>query len=250
MTLRGLDVSSCQSVIDWSKVPAEFRFIVVKATEGTGGLDPMRLKNYQGAKASGRLASYYHFCRPSQPAAAQIQNIWNSTGDQMPDFRIVLDIESAPDTMTPAQLGAWALAAIDAAELFFGVPPLVYTYPWFHQSRITPAISAVPELRMALARCPLFMADYSKGEAPKEGATPVVPAPWKTWTMWQTSGNGSSRVPGIPGAVDHDIFNGDEAAFAVFRGLPTADQLEPEAAIIHPHVDDEPTLPGLPDDAA
>ena len=242
-TLRGLDVSVCQSVIDWSKVPAEFRFVIIKASEGTGGQDPTRLRNFEGAKASGRIASYYHFCRPSQGAAAQLATLWKAIGDQMPDFRPVLDVESAPDAMTPRELGVWLLEAIETAEEYFGGPPLFYTYPWFEMSRIAAAIAAVPELGAALARCGLFMADYSKGEVPPAGASPVVPPPWKTWTFWQTSGNASSRVPGIPGAVDHDLFNGDEAALAVFRGLPTADQLEPDAPIIHPDVDFDPHDP-------
>lgn len=245
--LRGLDISWCQGVIDWAKVSKDFRFIVIKATEGVDGADPNRMKNLLGAHASGRAVSWYHFLRPSQDADAQIMNLWNSTGDQMPDFRPALDLESAPDAMTPDELVAWFLRAADETERHFGVPPLVYTYPWFYRSRIAKARGVTDELGRRLARCPLWMADYSKGEVPPEGAHPFVPDPWSTWTMWQTIGDKSSRVPGIAGAVDHDLFNGDEEAFRRFRGLPNAGQLEPDPPIIHPPVygwsgegDDEP----------
>lgn len=245
--LRGLDVSSCQGVIDWEKVPAEFRFIVEKVSEGEMGLDPTRQRNLEGAHASGRLVAPYHYLRPSQNELKQIDNLWKAIGDTMPDFRVALDLESAPDAMTPIELAEWFLRAADAAESYFGVPPIVYTYPWFFSSRVGAAVGVSSTLGKRVARCPLWMADYSKGETPPEGSRPVVPPCWPDWTLWQTIGDRSSRVPGIAGAVDHDIFNGDEAALRVFRGLPTADQLEPESPILH-------TFPSFrgdpPDDSA
>ena len=233
--IRLLDVSSCQGVIDWSKVPAEYRGVVVKASEGLTGQDPTRLRNAEAAHANGRVVSFYHFLRPSLEPLGQIANLWKAIGDTMPDFRPALDLESAPDAMTPDQLAAWFLAAADEAEAYFGVPPLVYTYPWFYNSRIAKAAGMTAELGARIKRCPLWMADYAHGETPAEGSHPFTPLPWDTWTLWQTSGDKSTRVPGIGGAVDHDVYNGDEASLARFRGLPTADQLEPDAPIIHTH---------------
>jgi GH25 family lysozyme M1 (1,4-beta-N-acetylmuramidase) len=244
--LRGLDVSSCQGIVDWSKVPAEFRLVIVKVSEGTTGLDPMRMRNIAAAHKAGRVVAPYHFLRPSQEPIGQIANLWKAIGDTMPDFRPALDLESAPDAMTPDDLAAWFLRAADEAESFFGVPPLVYTYPWWYTSRLSRAKGITGELGVRLARCPLWMADYSKGEMPAEGSHPFTPLPWSTWTMWQTSGDKSSRVLGIAGAVDHDVFNGGEGELTAFRGLPDASQLEKDPAVIHPFsYRDEP-----PDSAA
>ncbi len=245
--IRGVDVSSCQGAIDWSKVPDEYRIVIAKASEGLTGQDPTRLRNIEGAHAAGRIVSLYHFLRPSLEPLGQIANLWRAIGDTMPDFRPALDLESAPDAMTPEDLAAWFLRAADEAEAYFGVPPLVYTFPWFYNSRIAKARGMTGELGARIRRCPLWMADYAHGELPAADAHPFTPLPWDTWTLWQTSGNASSHVAGIVGAVDHDVFNGDDAALARFRGLPTADQLEPDAGTIHTldysHEDDPPFDP-------
>lgn len=233
--IRFLDVSSCQGAIDWSRVPDEYRGVIVKASEGVTGMDPTRIRNAEAAHAAGRVVSFYHFLRPSMDAVGQIANLWKAIGDTMPDFRPALDLESAPDVMTPEDLAAWFLRAADEAESYFGVPPLVYTYPWFYNSRISRARGITGALGERLARCPLWMADYAHGELPAEDAHPFTPLPWSTWAMWQTSGDRSSRVPGIVGAVDHDVFNGGEAELAAFRGLPDASQLEKDPATVHPY---------------
>ncbi len=218
--IRGLDVSVAQGTIDFTKVPKDFRFIIVKVSEGTSYQDPARVQNIHNAHAAGLAVGVYHFLRPSQDALVQVANLWRAIGDTMPDIRPALDLENAPDSMSANDLAEWFLRAADETERYFGVPPLIYTYPWFYRSRMASAVGASMSIAERLARCPLWMADYSHGETPVDGQTPFVPKPWTAWTMWQTSGDKSSRVPGIVDAVDHDVFNGDDAAFATFRGLP------------------------------
>jgi lysozyme len=62
-----------------------------------------------------------------------------------------------------------------------------------------------------LANCWFWLAQY--------GPTPVIPANWKIWTMWQytdgAAGNPPYEVPGI-GRCDRDMFAGDEAALKLF----------------------------------
>ena len=89
----------------------------------------------------------------------------------------------------------------------------------------------VNSLGVRIARCPLWMADYSHGEAPAEGSHPFTPLPWSTWAMWQTSGDKSSRVPGIVGAVDHDVFNGGEAELREMREKEAKRDLAPEEVV-------------------
>ncbi len=242
--IRGLDVSWCQGVIDYAHVPDEFRFIIVKVSEGTAGQDPTRQRNIEGAHATGRAVGVYHFLRPSQDAVAQVTNLWQAIGDTLPDIRPALDLETAPDGMSANDLAAWFLRAADETERYFGVPPLVYTYPWFYRSRVGEAAGASTSIGQRLARCPLWMADYSRGETPEDWMSPFVPAPWTTWTMWQTSGDKSSKVGGVAGAVDHDVFNGDAEAFRIFRGLPSDVTTEPEVqnAASTPTIHPDPTL--------
>ncbi len=58
-----------------------------------------------------------------------------------------------------------------------------------------------------LADYPLWIASY--------GASPSIPAPWSSWTMWQYDGNGGQRMPN-GGDADFNWFNGDEEALASF----------------------------------
>lgn len=240
--IRGLDVSSFQGVVDWVKVPAEYQFIIVKVSEGTTGEDPARARNISGAHATGRAVGVYHFLRPSQDALVQVANLWRAVGDTMPDIRPALDLESAPDGMTANDLAEWFLRAADETERYFGVPPLVYTYPWFYRSRVAKAAGASTSIGDRLARCPLWMADYSHGEKPGAGLSPFVPVPWQNWALWQTSGDKSSLVPGINGPVDHDVFNGDEATFRAFRGMPP-DAIATEPELVNPESDPPPAIP-------
>ncbi len=231
--IRGLDISWCQGAIDYAQVPDEFKFIIVKVSEGVSGQDPNRQRNIDGAHATGRSVGVYHFLRPSQDAVTQVANLWQAIGGTIPDIRPALDLENAPDGMNANDLAAWFLRAADETERYFGVPPLIYTYPWFYRSRVADAVRASASIAERLARCPLWMADYSKGERPADDAGPFVPMPWTSWAFWQTSGDKSSHVAGIPGPVDHDVFNGDDSAFRAFRGLPPADDNVYVSDVVH-----------------
>src|SRR5439155_21218837 len=70
--LEGVDISHWNGTIDWSQVAASGeRFVVMKATEGTGYVDPTYSSNRQGALAAGLVVTAYHFARPDlHPAQA------------------------------------------------------------------------------------------------------------------------------------------------------------------------------------
>ena len=57
MALNGIDISSWQSGIDVSSVPAEF--IIAKATEGTGYVNPDCARAVDQALGCGKLAGVY-----------------------------------------------------------------------------------------------------------------------------------------------------------------------------------------------
>lgn len=54
---------------------------------------------------------------------------------------------------------------------------------------------------------PLWIANYGV-------ASPLVPAPWDTWTLWQFTDNGDGTIYGVESLnIDLNYFNGDLAAF-------------------------------------
>ena len=226
--IRGLDVSSCQGNISWTKVDPAFQFVVVKISEGETGQDPTRFANMKGAEDTGRLVFCYHFFRTSQDPQKQAENVWKAVGSSAP-LLVFIDLETIADGLSPAQAIEKTLALAEKLESYFGRPPGLYTFPYFARSTLGPALFGAT----SLARCPLWMADYSGGESPKDGWSPYVPKPWDTWTFAQTSGNNSSLVPGIYGHVDHNVANFQSfEALRTFAGLPP---LLPDASQVIPN---------------
>lgn len=215
MRTRGIDISQCQGTIDFDKLPDWVRYVFVKTSEGWNGKDPNRARNLAEARRRGLYPLVYHFSHLDADAHAQIENLWSAIGDTMP-LMIALDFEYLAQGLTPQKTVDNLRAEAAEVEENFGRPGDIYTFPWFATSMGTALSSATD-----LARCGLWMADYSGGETPPDSWHPVTPKPWGPgeWRFAQTSGNNSSIVPGIPGHVDHDIFNGDEQALRVHLGL-------------------------------
>lgn len=243
--VRGLDVSECQGAIDFDKLPAWVRFLVVKVSEGESYKDPHRLHNLAEARARGLHVFVYAFMRPSQDPEKQAQNLWDAVGDITPSF-VFVDFETIAAGQAPKDAIAKAVRMTRAVRAMFGRCGL-YVFPWFTTGVLGLALQAPEAAELAVNA--LWMADYRGGEDPPETWQPFCPLPWHRVTFVQTSGDKSSMVPGIAGHVDHDYFAGDEDELRVFLGVPRPDQLEPEGGTIHvlDYADhDDPPFP--PDD--
>lgn len=59
MSLNGIDISNHQAGLDLAKVSADF--VICKATEGTGFVDPYCNGFIQRAKSLGRKTGVYHY---------------------------------------------------------------------------------------------------------------------------------------------------------------------------------------------
>ncbi len=232
---QGIDVSSCQGRIRWAEVPPEIRFAVVKVSEGSRGLDPTRDYNITGARDTGRLVGVYHFASPDAgDARAECRRLWDAMGDTMPDLPLVLDLESK-GTLTGVAVIDWAEEWIDEALSLWAVRPILYTGAYFLDT-VAPAAAD----RVDLARCPIWLAQYSRGYAPWtpiEGKdAPRVPAPWTRWDFWQFSGNidadkrhlPGARIAGIDTDVDRNVFNGDEESLRALCGQPIGAAWSPD----------------------
>ena len=67
---------------------------------------------------------------------------------------------------------------------------------------------------------PLWIAHYKVD-------TPLVPAPWSTWTLWQYTDDGNGKTYGVESnEIDLNYFNGSEVELASFTG--NQPQQEPE----------------------
>ena len=123
MTLKGIDVASYQASMDVSTYPCDF--VICKATEGTGYVNPVCDKHYQQAKSSGKLLGVYHFARPDTGNSAEaeadffVENIKGYIGEAL----LALDMECAGWQ----KYSAWAKTWLDRVYEKTGARPLFYS---------------------------------------------------------------------------------------------------------------------------
>ncbi|WP_354521352.1 GH25 family lysozyme [Lysobacter enzymogenes] len=196
--LRGIDVSHHQGAVDWNAVARDdVAFAYLKASEGGDHRDRRYGENAAGARAAGVAAGAYHFftfCRDGAEQAANFLAAAPASADALPP---ALDLEFGgncgrrPDAAAMrAELDAF-LAPVEAA---YAKPALLYVTPEFFDA-----------YRDALPPRPLWRRSIL--HAPDSRAA---------WTLWQY--HNRARVAGIDGPVDLNVFDGDAAAFARWRG--------------------------------
>lgn len=168
--------------------------VIHKATQGTTVIDPMYQTNRTQAANAGLLWGAYHFGTGGD-GTAQAQYFLRVVGNT-DNTLLVLDFEPNP--------GGASMALADARAFVTEVQQATGRFPGFYSG------SYIKQLLgngrdPVLAQCWLWLPEY--------GPTPIVPANWTTWTMWQyTDGNFGPQphsVNGI-GNCDRDQFNGTE----------------------------------------
>ena len=177
--LKVIDISSHQSVetagIDGIDA------VIVKATQGTGYINPKCDAQYQLAKKKGRLLGVYHYAGGGDPVAEADYFLKNIQG-YIHEAVLCLDWEAGQN----ASWGntAWCRAFVNRVFEKTGVWCLIYIQA-----------SAVQQAANCANDCPLWIAGY-----PTDAASWDVPAfnystsPWPTYTIWQfTSGGGLDR---------------------------------------------------------
>jgi hypothetical protein len=90
MTVKGIDVASFQST---TYSTAGLGFVMVKATEGTGYVNPRHAAQVAHARAAGLVVGHYHFARPGS-VTAQAAYFLQHAGTQAGDV-LALDWEDA-----------------------------------------------------------------------------------------------------------------------------------------------------------
>jgi len=195
MTMLGVDVSKWQGVGAGDEAPD---FIIAKATEGAGFVDPNCDGHIQRALSQGKSVGVYHFARPDlndpiTEARFFVQNIKGYIGEAI----LVLDWEQ-PGTQWNT---AWAKEWLDEVQNLTGIKPLIYMsasvinqYDWSFVAQADYGlwIAGYPDLRDSWD-IPDF--PYSTGA-------------WGFYAIWQfTNSNGR---------LDRDIFQGDKNAWNAY----------------------------------
>lgn len=197
-TLRVIDAASHQGNMNQSAM--SFDALIVKATEGTGYINPYCDGEFNEALKLGKKLGVYHFARNTMNSAEAeanyfIKNTKGYVGKAIP----VLDWEDK-DTSNVA----WALKWLQLVEKAYGCKPLIYMseavvnkYNW----------SSVVKGNYGLwvAKYADYIPDYNFNMA-GAGRAPSVKW-WKTIALWQWTSVG--RLNGHSGNLDCSVFYGD-----------------------------------------
>jgi GH25 family lysozyme M1 (1,4-beta-N-acetylmuramidase) len=202
-TVLGIDISAYQhpngAGIDWAQVSANRRFVVIKASEGTGYTNSWYADDSTQARAHGMIVGAYHFLRYTSSGAAQAQHFLASVGGSVAatDLPPMLDVEDVNDAASPGQRVAIMKEWLDTVEAAIGRKPMIYSGSWYWG----PYLGSPGGYGGVY---PMVWAAYTGGSCP------LVPDDFPGLAMWQYLG-GEGTTPGIPAACDQDMFYGSEA---------------------------------------
>ena len=188
MAILGPDISSYQGYPNMGAVAGgDNTFIIIKATEGTGYVNPAFAATRDAAHAAGLIVGAYHFADIGDPHAEAAFFLRVVGGLRDNEF-LVLDFER-PAADPPGWCGAW----LDDVRAATGLSPFIY----MNQS----ACRGSNWTGIANAGYPLWIAIYD-GDPWTFQPQPYwgVP-PLKQYTD-------ASQIAGIAGNVDRNSFNG------------------------------------------
>lgn len=187
--LKGTDISAYQDTI-----PAG-DFCILKATEGTGYIDPPFVTRWKHLLQNGTLRGAYHFAHPSNDPTAEVDfflSIVQPAGLTGADL-LCLDFE-VDDNMSVSHCAQWARTWCQRVQTVTGQRPVVYTFLSFAEAGNCDGLGSYP----------LWMADPSR-----PAGQPRVPAPWTDWVLHQY---------GSPSGVDVDVFKGSRNDWLALSG--------------------------------
>ena len=191
--IHGIDISHYQGKIDWELLSGAMieecpvRFVVIKATEGSGMIDENFNDNFQNAKDCGFVRGVYHFWSNKSSARSQAYYFLKKVHLEDGDLPPVLDVEHKPAKMSVEDFQMNVLTWLHIVEDKYHVKPIIYTYYKFKEAYLNDA---------RFDDYPYWIAHYYVDKVEYKGQ----------WKFWQHTDAG--RLPGIKGPVDFNIYNG------------------------------------------
>ena len=133
----GIDVSGYQRTISWKAIKdAGVEFGFVKATEGTGYVNPTYERHRKAARRHGIPVGAYHFARPDAddgPLAEADFFLGRGRPQRATSCRCST---SSSRAWARAKLARWAKDWLKRVEKRIGQPPILYTYSRFWTSTV------------------------------------------------------------------------------------------------------------------
>lgn len=208
MSMNGIDISNWQQDINAGAVPADF--VIIKATQGTTYVSPSCDRQYQQAKAAGKLIGVYHYASGGG-AVAEADFFLKNIEGYLKEAILVLDWEKGQNTAW-GQGVAYAKQFLDRVYAKTGVKPLIYMsksvcreYDW---------------TSVVKGDYGLWVAQYANNNPTGYQAEPWTDnkgyGAWSGPVMFQYSSSG--RLAGYNGNLDINIAYMDATAWKKYAG--------------------------------
>lgn len=199
-SIHGIDISHYQLFVDWHKLQSvdtygdtiQFRFVLMKATEGLLIEDDMFDEHWERAKDNHFVRGAYHYFLPDRSAQVQAANYYTSVRLLPGDLPPVVDVEDLRGK-SKAELVSCLRVFLHEIESHYHVRPIIYSNINFIEDYLEEDFSDYS----------FWIAHYYRHELNTDGNI--------KWVFWQHSDKAS--LLGIRTNVDANVFNGDEEDF-------------------------------------
>lgn len=198
--LRGIDISNWQAGINLAAIQPEIDFVIIKATEGNGYIDPSFTTFRDSARILKIPRGYYHFARPDLGNTPVAEANWflDTLKDIQKGELLVLDFEPEWHAAGEVQV-KWCLDFLLCVERRIGYKLLIYLNG--NQNRIMDWKSVVDNNNG------LWLATYLNN--PDFHNPPKTD--WPFVAMWQYTSSG--KLNKYPHNLDINVFYGDLGSF-------------------------------------
>lgn len=183
----------------WSQAEA----VIIKATEGTGYVNPFCDTDYQQAKKDGKPRGFYHYAKGGDPRA-EAEYFYNHTKGYTRDGIPALDWESGGNAAWGDT--SWCRHFVDRYHELSGIWPMIY----IQASAITQAANCASDCALWVAYYPTNEYGWANERYGYDAARYPI-APWKNITIWQYGSN----------PIDCNVGYLDRAAWSRIAGANT-----------------------------
>lgn len=192
----GNDISRWQGDVNFDVYKQNTNFLISKASEGNGFVDPKFLRNQSQARLAGIPLGYYHFARPDLGNTGKVEADFflKVIGEIREGEVLCLDYEPPSN---PFSVVAWCKEFLDRVYEKTNCKPLIY----LNKSQV----KAFNWQSVVDAGYGLWLACYDEN---------IVTGQWKVLAMQQWTS--SQQVPGIVGNVDGNRFFGTVEQFKAY----------------------------------
>ena len=175
--ILGLDVSHWNTPA-WSDWTAKgYKFVFIKATEGTTWLDPRYAAHKRDAGDTGFVTGAYHYFRAAFDGTAQADFFWSVIGNTT--LPPAIDVEAINNAgFSQSAFREQLRNCIIRIRNLSGKRPLIYT----SKSKWELLVGSAPDIA---SQCDLWVADYGWDGNGNGISIPRLPKDWAGWAVWQ-----------------------------------------------------------------